>query len=111
MEKLPKTHGEFVHLIYNCIDLSEHPKGTTLKSIIEKEADFRMGVTVKAIEHWLRGLPSTCSIPYWNDEIEEILKSCGNVNWSVDDYWKFAANRVYSWAFKETGKIHEHKFN
>lgn len=91
--KLPTSQAEFGNMIYACIDLSEYDEGATLKNIICAEKHvYRL--TTNVVEDWLRGLPGACTIPYWDNEILEILESTGNCHWSIDEYWRWAANRV-----------------
>lgn len=97
MNKLPTNQVQLANLIYSCIDLSEHAEGATLKSIILGETGKGF-MTVESVESWLRGLPSACTIPFWDNEIIEILESCGNGHWSVDSYWRWCASRVMQFA-------------
>lgn len=87
-------------IILACIDLSGHPEGATLASVLESEKGKNGKVDVKAVEDWLRGLASACEIPYYDNEIKEILEDCGKFNWSIDKYWGFAASVVFNHAFK-----------
>lgn len=93
---LPTSHIELCNMLYYCIDLSDYPKGSTLKGIIESE---KMGkLSIPLVEDWLRGLPSACTMPFVDSEIIAILESCGNSGWSIDDYWRFAASRIMDFA-------------
>jgi|APGre2960657373_1045057.scaffolds.fasta_scaffold49755_3 hypothetical protein len=98
MEKLPKTHVEFCNMLYCCIDFEYLGKCSLLDCIISETGKNQ--ILEKDVEKWLRGLPSACTIPFRDFEIYEILKSCGNSQWSIDDYWKFAASRVLQFAKK-----------
>lgn len=96
MKNLPRTHIEFCNMLHSCIDLADYEKGQSLKNIIESEKGKPLSITV--VEDWLRGLPSACTIPFYDCEIKAILISCGNEHWSVDQYWEFAASRVLEFA-------------
>lgn len=92
-----KNHVDLANLVYSCIDLSERDEGETLLTVILSETGGK-SLTVGTVENWLRGLPSVCSIPYWNDEIRLLLDASGNNHWSVDDYWRWSASRVLAFA-------------
>lgn len=95
MKNLPKNHHQLADLIYHCINLSEYDN-MTLKEIIETEKNSHLCLSV--VEDWLRGLPSACTIPFANHEIEELLASSGCGHWTVDNYWRWAAGRVEAFA-------------
>lgn len=95
MNNLPKNHHQLADMIYSCIDLSEYD-GCSLKAVIETEKAKNLSLAV--VEDWLRGLPSACTIPFINHEIEEILKACGCGHWTIDEYWRWAASRVEAFA-------------
>ena len=98
MENLPKTHIEFCNMLYSCIDFEYLEESTLLNCIICETG--KKQISEKDVENWLRGLPSACTIPFCDFEIKQILNSCGNENWSISDYWKFASSRVLQFAKK-----------
>jgi len=62
----------------------------------------RMGLQ-NAVESWLRGLPSSLSLPFYNDEILEIAKQWGSLPINatekqedkiLNNYWKLMAANV-----------------
>ena len=62
----------------------------------------RMGLQ-NAVESWLRGLPSSLSLPFYNDEIIEIAKQWGSLPINatekqedkiLNNYWKLMAANV-----------------
>lgn len=97
MKQLPTSHVQLCNMLHACIDLSAYDEGALLKNIIRSEKNVE-NVTVEVVEDWLRGLPSACTIPFTNSEIREILDSCGNGHWTIDNYWRFAAGRIKEFA-------------
>ncbi|RTL04191.1 hypothetical protein EKK58_11115 [Candidatus Dependentiae bacterium] len=68
-----------------CFDNYNVQQYPTLKSIIEAE---KHGYTVRLIEDWLRGLPSACTIPFYDDEIIAM-------GYDLDFYWNTTARVLY----------------
>jgi len=87
-------------IILSCVDLSGYPEGSTLASVLESEKGKNGKVDVKAVEDWLRGLASACEIPYYDNQIKELLEDCGKFDWSIDSYWAYAARVVFNHAYK-----------
>lgn len=74
----------------------------TLASIYQAEYGYN-GVSPRACRDYLQGLPSVCTVPFWNDEILELLAKHGIVRKSeaaqaklIDDYWLACGNALYS---------------
>lgn len=101
-DELPTSIVQMANLIHSCIDLSEvsHNYGHdyTLLEIIKIEKHVIGDLTTRIVEDWLRGLPSVCTIPFDNHEIEQLCEASGNSHWSIDDYWRWAASRVKAFA-------------
>lgn len=95
--KLPTSQAQLGELIYSCIDLTDYPEGSTLFSVIKSEKRTTHP-DIFIVEDWLRGLPSACTIPFTDYEINQILETCGIAHWSVDDYWRWCAFRVLAFA-------------
>lgn len=84
---------------YEVVTETEQQKKDFIKETFWSEYGFnvkRVGLQ-KACEGYLRGLPSSCSVEFWNDEIIKMLKSWGVITETmreatqykkVDDYWK-----------------------
>lgn len=98
METLPQSHIEFCRMLYSYIDF-EYLKecNYTLHECIKSEKNARK-LTIGIVRDWLQGLPTACTIPFDNHEIQKILESCGNQHWSIDDYWRYSASKVLSFA-------------
>lgn len=94
-------YKDLKEIVLACVDLSNYSEGATLASVLESEKGKNGKVDVKAVEDWLRGLASACEIPYYDNEIKEILDDCGKFSWSVDKYWAYAASIIFNHAFKE----------
>lgn len=65
----------------------------TLASIYEAEYGHN-GVTPKACHDYLRGLPSVCTVPFYNGEILETLKQHG-IDVSQDEDRQYELIEVY----------------
>ena len=84
---------------YDAVTETEQQKKDFIKETFWSEYGFqvkRIGLQ-KACQDYLRGLPSSCSVEYWNDEIIKMLKSWGIIKDSmreetqykkVDEYWE-----------------------
>lgn len=83
---------------YGVVTETEQQKKDFIKETFWSEYGFnvkRVGLQ-KACQDYLMGLPSSCSVEYWNDEIIKMLKSWGVIKESmreetqhkkVDKYW------------------------
>jgi hypothetical protein len=100
-------------LIIDCIDLSGYEKNITnpidkiraVEKIFYTEQGYminRVGKQ-KALENWLRGLPTEITLPYYNVEIIEIAKKWGSLKMNATEkqedkillnYWRFMANQL-----------------
>lgn len=92
-----KSTVHLANYIYSCIDLTEYPEGSTLKEIILTEKGVQV-LTDRVVEDWLRGLPTACTIPFMDHEIQILLDKSGNSHWTIDGYWRWCASRVKSFA-------------
>jgi len=100
-------------LLIDCIDLSDFDKNINnpidkiraVEKIFYTEQGYnikRIG-KLKAIENWLRGLPTEITIPYYNVEILEIAKKWGSLKPNATEkqedkillnYWQYMANQL-----------------
>jgi hypothetical protein len=74
-----------------------------LPAIYKAEYGSFNGTSPKACEQYLRGLPSVCTVPFWNDEILELLAAQGISRKTeaakeklVNDYWRACGNAFYN---------------
>lgn len=65
-----------------------------LAAVYQSEYGSYNGVSPKACKDYLQGLPSVCTVPFWNDEILELLavqgisrKSEAAKDKLIEDYW------------------------
>ena len=65
-----------------------------LAAVYQSEYGSYNGTSPKACKDYLQGLPSVCTVPFWNDEILELLASQGISRKSeaakdklIEDYW------------------------
>jgi len=100
-------------LLIDCIDLNGYDMkaNTPIEKIRAVEKIFyteygylinRIG-KLKALEEWLRGLPSVITIPFYNVEIIEIAKKWGSLKMNATEkqedkilinYWRYMANQL-----------------
>lgn len=100
-------------LLIDCIDLDGYDMkaNTPIEKIRAVEKIFyteygylinRVG-KLKALEEWLRGLPSVITIPFYNVEIIEIAKKWGSLKMNATEkqedkilinYWRYMANQL-----------------
>ena len=66
----------------------------TVKEVYLTEFGSYNGTTPKACTSYLQGLPSVCTVPFWNGEILELLAAQGISRKSeaakdklIEDYW------------------------
>lgn len=83
---------------YDVVTETTQKKKDFIKDCFWSEYGFnvkRVGLQ-KACQDYLMGLPSSCSVEYWNDEIINILKSWGVIKETmkeetqhkkIDEYW------------------------
>ena len=91
---------DYKKLILDHIDFSGYAEGETLKSIYMSEyGNFRGNPCIKDCRDYLQGLPSVCTIPFYNSEIYELLgedpdnDSNGKL---IDKYWHNAGKAFKS---------------
>lgn len=77
-------------------------EGGSLSNIYNSEYGYN-GVSPKACMNYLQGLPSVCTVPFWNGEILELLAAQGISRKSeaaqaklIDDYWYACGNALYN---------------
>lgn len=74
----------------------------SLQSVFMSEYGNWNGVSPKSCMDYLQGLPTVCTIPFYNSEILELLESQGITRKSedaksnlIDMYWKTAGQVLY----------------
>lgn len=84
---------------YSVVTETEQQKKDFIKETFRSEYGFnvkRAGLQ-KSCQDYLMGLPSSCCVEYWNDEIIKMLKSWGVIKENmreetqykkVDEYWQ-----------------------
>lgn len=84
---------------YDVVTETEQQKKDFIKETFWSEYGWQVKRVClqNACQDYLRGLPSSCSVEYWNDEIIKMLKSWGVIKESirtetqenkVDEYWQ-----------------------
>ena len=78
--------------------------GETLSDVYKSEYGYN-GVSSKACMNYLQGLPSVCTVPFYNSEILELLAKYGITRKSesaqsklIDDYWLNCGHAFYMMA-------------
>lgn len=74
----------------------------SLSNVYQSEYGYN-GVSPKACMDYLQGLPSVCTVPFYNGEILELLAAQGISRKSdaakeklINDYWYACGNALYS---------------
>lgn len=74
----------------------------SLSNVYRSEYGYN-GLSPKACMDYLQGLPSVCTVPFWNGEILELLAAQGISRKSeaaqaklIDDYWYACGNALYN---------------
>ena len=74
----------------------------SLSNVYQAEYGYS-GTSPKACEQYLRGLPTVCTVPFWNGEILELLAKAGITRKSeaakeklINDYWLACGNAFYN---------------
>lgn len=74
----------------------------SLSNVYQAEYGYN-GVSPKACKDYLQGLPSVCTVPFWNGEILELLAKAGITRKSeaakeklIDAYWLACGNAFYN---------------
>ncbi len=96
-----KSFQEVVRsIVIKSVDLSER-EGETLRQVYDSEHGYN-GLSPKACKDYLQGLPSVCTIPFYNFEILKILEQNGITRATekgryglIDKYWTEAGNQFY----------------
>jgi len=89
-------------IVTDAIDHDYLAECGTLASIYNAEYGSYNGVSPKACKDYLQGLPSVCTVPFWNDEILELLAAQGISRKSeaakdklIEDYWLACGYQFY----------------
>ena len=76
--------------------------GKSLKEIYYDEFGSWNGTTPEACRSYLQGLPSVCTVLFWNNEILELLakegitrKTASGQNAIVENYWNAVGYQFY----------------
>lgn len=91
------TVSEVAHkIVKDCIDM-EYVKDcgfTTVSEVYRAEYGYN-GLTDKTCKDYLQGLPSVCTVPFYNNEILDLLSKNGITRKSesaryhlIEQYWK-----------------------
>ena len=98
-----KVQKAIKQIIIANVDLSAY-EGTgldNLRQVYDAEFGYN-GLTPQACTNYLQGLPSVCTIPFYNGEILEIMKEAGEERATekgqdglIAKYWKEAGNQFY----------------
>lgn len=74
----------------------------SLSNVYQAEYGYN-GTSLKACKDYLQGLPSVCTVPFWNGEILELLAVAGITRKSeaakeklINDYWLACGNAFYN---------------
>lgn len=74
----------------------------TLRAVYHAEYGSFNGNTPKACKDYLQGLPSVCTVPFYNGEILDILATQGIARKTeqgndnlIEDYWLECGNQFY----------------
>lgn len=89
-------------IVTDAIDQDYLFKYGSLSTIYQGEYGYN-GVSPRACRDYLQGLPSVCTVPFWNDEILELLAKAGITRKSeaakeklINDYWLACGNAFYN---------------
>lgn len=74
---------------------------TTVAQVYNSEYGWA-GLTPTTCKNYLQGLPSVCEVPYWNNEILDLLSVNGITRKTedgnsklIEDYWYACGNQLY----------------
>lgn len=85
------------------VDLTDYEGSglNTLREVYDAEYGYN-GLKPQTCTDYLQGLPSVCTIPFYNGEILELLEKAGITRQTekgrsslIDAYWKEAGNQFY----------------
>lgn len=102
---LPKNLEEFKDFILSCID-QDYLTDAGFKSLydcIEAEKYYKNRFSQGVVKDWLQGLPSACTVPFKDYDINLILQSIGATHWTIDNYWTNCAAIINNRALKTKG--------
>lgn len=80
----------------------DYLSGETIAFVYNTEFGSYNGTTPKACTSYLQGLPSVCTVPFYNGEILELLEAQGITRKSesakdklIEDYWNACGYAFY----------------
>lgn len=90
-------------IVTNAIDHDYLEEGETLKEVFMSEyGAFRMNVSTRECVDYLQGLPSVCTVPFYNGEILELLAAQGITRATeagkerlIEAYWNECGYQFY----------------
>lgn len=89
-------------IVSDSVDMDGQEAGTSLQSVYMAEYGNWNGCNPKACKDYLQGLPSVCTIPFYNGEILELLAAQGITRKSekaqhtlIEAYWETAGQCFY----------------
>lgn len=99
---MSKLQSVIKQIVLQNIDLGmEGYESLTLRQVYDSEYGY-LGVTPQACKDYLQGLPTVCTIPFYNSEILGILEKNGITKVTekgreglIEQYWKEAGNQFY----------------
>lgn len=111
------TSAQFKQLLLSCIDnsgyndielITDAQKITFASETIQAELPHLMRdgyITVEQCQHWLQGLASACTVPFYNSEIAQWWCYQSGMDYNVlsekhydmicDQYWMLAARALH----------------
>ena len=89
-------------VVADAIDQDYLQEYGSLSAVYNSEYGSYNGLSTKACRDYLQGLPSVCTVPFYNGEILELLAKCGITRKSeaaqvklIDDYWLNCGHAFY----------------
>lgn len=89
-------------IVTDAIDHDYLEECGTLASVYQSEYGNYNGTTPKACKDYLQGLPSVCTVPFYNGEILELLAAQGITRKTeqgndnlIEAYWLECGNQFY----------------
>lgn len=89
-------------IVVDAIDQDYLLECGSLSNVYQAEYGYN-GVSPKACKDYLQGLPSVCTVPFWNGEILELLAKAGITRKTeaakekmINDYWLACGNAFYN---------------
>ena len=92
-------------IVKDSIDLDYLQEYGSISAVYNNEYGNHNGLSTKACRDYLQGLPSVCTVPFYNGEILELLAKHGITRKSesaqsklIDDYWLNCGHAFYMMA-------------